>query len=455
MSGPGDLVTTTPDRLDHSRSDPLVDALFPRVSESAEWELERVRRALRALDDPHRRFPSVHVGGTNGKGSVSAMLHSVLRAAGHRVGLYTSPHLCSFRERFIVGDGPVGESVLLSAGEEVRRTVEEEGLTFFEAATVLAFCVFAEAEVDVAVAEVGLGGRLDATNVLTPLVSLVTNVSMDHAEYLGRDLAAIAREKAGIIKPGIPAIVAEKDPDLVAVLRRMALARGAPFRALDPVRDIEGLEVTGDTTAFAMRTAPWGTLELRTGLVGGHQATNAALAVAALEWLPSSLLPGAAAVVEGIASARWPGRNQVETIDGCVWLFDVAHNIAGVGALADTLDRLDLPRPWVALIGISRDKDWSAMLPPLLARFTTAWLTRPAVGPEGRSWEPAEAAAKLRGGSKARSLPLHVEPDFGRALRGAREEAGEGTVVVTGSVYTVGSAFLALNRSPFGLVDHG
>jgi dihydrofolate synthase/folylpolyglutamate synthase len=383
------------------------------------------------------------------------MVYAVLRASGHRVGLYTSPHLCSSRERFIVGDGPVAESVLLSAGDHVRSVVEEHDLTFFEAATVLAFHLFAEAEVDIAVAEVGLGGRLDATNVLTPHVSLITNVSMDHAEYLGHDLSAIAREKAGIIKPGVPVIVSERNPDLVAILRSVAAERGAPFRALDPDRDVGHVEIRGDSTAFSVQTRAWGALELRTGLVGGHQATNAALAVAALERLPTSLLPGAAAVVEGMSSARWPGRNQVESIHGRLWLFDVAHNLAGVGSLVDTLDRLDLPGPRVALVGISRDKDWREMLPTLLSRCASAWLTRPVAGPEGRSWEPAEAAAELLATSKPSSMGLRVEPDFGRALRGAREEAGDGTVAVTGSVYTVGSAFLALDRSPFGIPGGG
>jgi dihydrofolate synthase/folylpolyglutamate synthase len=383
------------------------------------------------------------------------MLYAVLRASGQHVGLYTSPHLCSIRERFIVGDGPVDESVLLSAGDEVRSAVEEEDLTFFEAATVLAFHLFAEADVDVVVAEVGLGGRLDATNVLAPHVSVITNVSMDHAEYLGHDLSAIAREKAGVIKPGVPVIVSERDPDLVAILRSVATERGAPFRALDPGRDVWRVEIGRDSTAFSVHTRPWGTLEVRAGLVGAHQATNAALAVAALERLPAPLLPGAAAVVEGMASARWPGRNQVEGIDERVWLFDVAHNVAGVASLADTLDRLDLPGPRVALVGISRDKDWREMLPPLLSRCASAWLTRPAVGPEGRSWDPAEAAAEFLAESSPWSHRLRVEPDFGRALRGAREEAGEGTVVVTGSVYTVGSAFLALDRSPFGIPGDG
>ena len=451
MSGDPDPMSSAPDRLDRPSADSLADALFPRVALGTRWELDRTRRALRTLGDPHLEFASLHVGGTNGKGSVAAMLDSVLRSAGHRVGLYTSPQLCGFQERFIVDGAPLAETVLRSGGDPVRRVVEEEGLTFFEAATVLAFLLFAEAGVKVAVVEVGLGGRLDATNVLTPAVSIVTNVALDHAEYLGRDLTDIAREKAGIIKAGVPVVVGERDPELLDVFRREAANRGAPFHPIDPERDVRLLDVRRDHTAFVARTDRWGELRLRTGLVGEHQAANGAVAIAALECLPSHLRPNPEAVIEGVRSVRWPGRNQVEIIDGRTWLFDVAHNAAGVGTLIDTLERIDLPRPWVGLIGIAKDKDWRSMLPPLLSRCASAWLTRPALGPLERRWDPAEVAEALELADDAsKRASVRVEPDLDRALIGARMDAGEGTVVVTGSVYTVGSALLSLERPPFG-----
>ncbi|HZD03657.1 MAG TPA: Mur ligase family protein, partial [Longimicrobiales bacterium] len=345
---------------------------------------------------------------------------------------------------------PVEEGRLLEAGAEVRGVVEEHALTFFEAATVLAFHLFADTAVDVAVAEVGLGGRLDATNVLTPAVTAITNVALDHAEYLGDTLPAIAREKAGIIKPGIPVVVAEADLGLVEIFRRTAARRGAPFHRLDPVRELRDVAVARDHTAFTLLTPTWGVLPLRTPLVGRHQAVNAALAVGALEHLPDALRPGREAVVGGVAAVHWPGRDQIETVDGRTWLFDVAHNTAGMATLVDTLESLELPRPRVALLGVLGDKDWRAMLPPLLTRADTAWLTLPELGPPERRWDPEEVAGTLGSRAGGSPCPIRVERDFRRALVRAREEAGRGTVVVTGSVYTVGSALRALGLSPFG-----
>lgn len=442
----------SPDRLDRPFSDPLARRLFPRLASGVHWGLERVREALEGLGEPHRRYPSVHVGGTNGKGSVASTVHSVLRAGGRRVGLYTSPHLCSFRERYIVDGEPLPEDDLRAAGDAVRRAVEEHGLTFFEAATVLAFHLFAEAGVEVAVVEVGLGGRLDATNVLSPVVAAITNVALDHSEYLGDTLPAIAREKAGIIKTGVPVAVAEADPELVAIFREVAAERGAPFYRVDPSGDLRELEVARDHTAFTRTTRAWGELRIRTPLVGRHQAVNAALAVEALEHLPERLRPDAAQVVRGVASVRWPGRDQIETVGGRTWLFDVAHNTAGIGSLVDTLQRLELPRPWVALVGVLGDKDWRRMLPPLLALIDEAWLTLPELGPAERRWDPAHVKGTLEAAPGGVPCPLRVEPGFRRALAGARSAAGKGTVVVTGSVYTVGSALLRLGRPPWGAV---
>jgi dihydrofolate synthase/folylpolyglutamate synthase len=445
-----DVERITPDRLDRALSDPLAARLFPTLARGVTWELERTRRALGALGDPHLAYPALHVGGTNGKGSVASTLHSVMRTGGRRVGLYTSPHLCSFCERYIVDGRPVAEPILLEAGRRVRRAVEAHGLTFFEAATVLAFDLFADLGAEVVVAEVGLGGRLDATNVLTPLVAAITNVALDHAEYLGRDLVTIAREKAGIIKAGVPVVVSEEDPELVAVFREVAVERGAPFHRVDPVRDVEELEVTRVHTEFTLRTDRWGRLRLRTPLVGRHQAVNASLAVKMLEHLPEGLRPDGATVALGVGSVRWPGRAQLETVEGRTWLLDVAHNTAGIGSLVDTLGRLDPPRPWITLLGVLGDKDWRGMLPPLLASSDAAWLTLPELGPPERRWDPAAVAKELASGSGAPACPLRVDLDFGEALRGAREEAGDGTLVVTGSVYTVGSALTRLGLDPFG-----
>jgi dihydrofolate synthase/folylpolyglutamate synthase len=383
------------------------------------------------------------VGGTNGKGSVAATLAAVLEEEGFRTGCFTSPHLCSLRERMVVGRAALSEETLLERAAEIEDVVVRYGLTFFEAVTVLGLHAFAREEVDIAVAEVGLGGRLDATNVLEPLVSAVTNVAMDHSDYLGDTLSAIAAEKSGIIKAGTPFVTAETDPELLEVFSRIARERGAPMVTLDPASAVEDLEIAVDHTAFTLGTQAWGTLRLRTPLVGRHQATNSALALEMLEHLPDGMRPGRRAVVHGLEGVVHPGRDQVETIGGQTWLFDVAHNTAGIHSLVDTVDRLGLPRPLVALVGVLGDKDWRSMLPPLFSRTDYAILTQPPSAPPERRWDAVVAADAV-----AHICPMRVEADFLRALGRAREEAGGGTVVVTGSVHTVGSALKALGREP-------
>lgn len=442
--------SAAPDRLDRPFKDPLFERLFPPLPAGVHWGLERVHGALADLGDPHRRAPALHVGGTNGKGSVASTCASVLEAAGHRVGLYTSPHLCSVRERFQVGGVPLDEDRLVAYADEIRSVVAARGLTFFEAATVLAFHVFAREGVDVQVVEVGLGGRLDATNVLTPVACAITNVALDHAEFLGDTLPLIAREKAGIFKPGVPAVTAESDPELVALFRELAESLGVSLSCLDPARDLGEVEIARDHTAFTLDTGPWGVLRLVTPLVGRHQAANAALAVRLLAFLPPALRPEADAVLAGVASVRWPGRDQIEVVDGTTWLLDVAHNTAGMASLVQVLDRLDLPGPRVGLVGVLGDKDWRRMLPPLLSRLDGAVLTQPPSAPETRRWDPHAARQAVEEGDGAgASCPLQVEPDFEAALRGAARQARGGTVVVTGSCHTVGDALNALGRVPF------
>jgi len=416
--------------------------LFPPLATGVHWGLERTVRALEALGDPHRSYPTIHVGGTNGKGSVTTTLAAVLNESGRRAGCFTSPHLCSFRERIVVGGKALPEPELVERAQEIRDVVVELGLTFFEAVTVLGFHAFARAGVDVAAVEVGLGGRLDATNVLVPMVSAVTNVAMDHADYLGDTLEQIAREKAGIVKPGVPFATAERDPELLAIFERTAAERGAPFHAVDPslARD---MEVARDHTSFTLLTRSWGDVRVRTPLVGVHQAANTALAVEVLEQLPEGMRPEADAVMRGIASVRHPGRDQIEQIDGITWLFDIAHNTAGIHSLVDTMDRLELPRPMAALVGVLGDKDWRSMLPALFARADLAVLTQPPSAPPERRWNAEAAAAAVQ-----HMCPLRVVEDFVTALELARAAVGRGTVVVTGSVHTVGSALRVLGREP-------
>lgn len=440
--GGGALSTLAPERLDRPFADPLVQRLFPPLAKGVHWGLERTERALEELGDPHRAYATVHVGGTNGKGSVASTVSSVLTRAGQIAGCYTSPHLCSFRERILVGGRPLSESRLTAYAEDVREAIVRHHLTFFEAVTVLAMHAFREEGVEMAVMEVGLGGRLDATNVIAPEVTAVTNVAMDHADFLGNTLEQIAREKAGIIKAGVPFLTAEADPAIRALLRSLAEAQGAPFVAVDPP-SADTVEIADDHTSLSVGTGRWGTLSLWTPLVGLHQATNAALAVKVLERLPEPLRPAARHVVDGVASVVYHGRDEVKRIDGRTWLFDVAHNTAGIHSLVDTVDRLELPRPLVALVGVLGDKDWQSMLPPLLSRVDAAFLTQPPSAPEERRWDPLEAADQVDAITVVR-----VVDDFVLAMRRASERAGRGTVIVTGSVHTVGSAMPLLGLDP-------
>jgi len=421
-----------------------LDRVLPPLSVGVVWGLERTEDALALLGDPHRSYPTIHVGGTNGKGSVAAVLANILTHAGKRVGLYTSPHLCSFRERFQVDGIPVSALELLEAGDEFRGLLSDAGLTFFEATTVLAFHLFARSGVDVTLVEVGLGGRLDSTNVILPELVAITNVAGDHHEYLGETLSAIAGEKAGIIKARVPVVTAETDPVLLKIFQDRAQEVGSPFHPLDPTEVIHELEVAPRGNAFTLTTRLWGDLPLISPLPGAHQAGNVALALRCLELLPPSLVPDQEAVMEGVAEVRWPGRLQIETRPEGTWVFDVAHNVAGVRALADSLPLLGLPDPLVLLVGIQGDKDWRAMLPPLFAMTREAVLTQPPSVPAERRWHPLEAA----GAVEARPN-LHILPDFSEAMEGARRAAGGGTVVVTGSHHTVGDALNFLEILPY------
>ncbi|MBW3655148.1 MAG: bifunctional folylpolyglutamate synthase/dihydrofolate synthase [Gemmatimonadetes bacterium] len=415
--------------------------LFARTSGGIRWGLERTEELLAGADHPHRRFASLHVAGTNGKGSVSALCESALRAAhpGRTIGLYTSPHLVSFRERIRVGGRAVDADLLAACEARLRPAIARTEATFFEATTALAFLCFAEAGVDLAVVEVGLGGRLDSTNVIDPLAVAVTNVARDHTEYLGESLEEIAAEKAGIFKPGVPAITAETAPGPLDVLRRRAAEAGAPLTELDRVARIRDVSLSLQGTRFRLDSERWGSHEVCIPLIGAHQARNAALAAELLGLLPDDVRPPWDAIERGFAEVRWAGRMQVERIRGGTWIFDVAHNPAGVQALCDSLDRVAIDGPLVVVAAILADKEWNEMLPPLLDRADAAILTTAPTAPEGRRWDPEQVARSLDA-----QIPVRVIPDFSAALMRAETMAPYGTVLVTGSVHTVGDALAAL-----------
>jgi dihydrofolate synthase/folylpolyglutamate synthase len=377
--------------------------------------LERMERALEALGHPERDYPSLQVAGTNGKGSTCAMAAEALSRAGHRVGLYTSPHLVRFQERIQVDGAPIAEAALAEAVEEVRQACpwhdggdEADRLTYFEFATLAALAHFRRAGVGAAVLEVGLGGRFDATTSVTPRVTAVSLIGLDHVQLLGDSLAAIAREKAGIFKRGVPAVVASAQPaEAMAALRDEAERRGAPLHVAGPSWD-------GPVS-----------------LAGPHQRGNAALAAAALRLLDGAgVRVGEEAIRAGIASARWPGR--LEEVSGV--LLDGAHNPDAAAALAIALPLLHPGRPVELVFGVLADKDHAGILRAIALAVRGLHLVRPD-SPRGR------APGTYR--DLAAGLVAHVDVHSGcaEAIACARDRARDGGLAcVAGSLYLVGEA---------------
>jgi dihydrofolate synthase/folylpolyglutamate synthase len=404
-----------------------LDYLFPRVTQ-IKFGLATTRELLALLGDPHLQIPVVHIGGTNGKGSVTALVSSALGAAGWRVGTYTSPHLVSFRERIMVDGVPIGEDAVAMWTGRLMADADRLEATFFETTTAMAFADLAARGAEVAVIEVGLGGRLDSTNVVRPLVSAVTKIEMDHQKYLGETLEAIAREKAWIAKPGAPFVVGETRPELIEVLRREA---AASVRAIDP-------DPTADVRVVEPEARYPGALALR----GAHQRRNAAVAAAVLEALPPPFRPGAEAVEQGFATATIPGRLDRRG----KWLFDVAHNPDGVAALCRALSDLAPRRPIHALVSILGDKAWPEMLVQLDQVVDRGVLT---VTPsaEGRRWDLAWLRKWLRDPNRPPARAhWQLVPDFPEAL--GKVQDGAGTVLVTGSFHTVGDVMEKLGLQP-------
>ena len=433
----------------------LVEELFPRLTGGIRWGLERTERLLASVGNPHLSYPTLHVGGTNGKGSVCATSAAMLRARGLRVGLYTSPHLCTFRERIQINGEPIREAALLAAAEPLWDAIMTEGASFFEATTAIGFLALAQAQVDVAVIEVGLGGRLDSTNVVKPVVSVITNVSLDHVQLLGRTIEAVAGEKAGILKAGVPCVTGEAQGVAASVLAATAKEVGAPLHTVER-ESIDVAYMNMDGTTFRL-----GDADLHTPLIGEHQAWNTALAVRTVGLLPDALRPDARAVRQGLAAVKWPGRMQVETVAGKPWIFDVAHNVAGVTALVEGLTRLGVPAPRVVVVGVLGDKDWAGMLEPLRLWADRLILTAPPTAPVDRKWDLRRVAGTMHTGTMhtgtmhtgtsgfATGAAAHVVEDFADALRTAADVAG-GCVIVTGSFHTVGDALDLLGRCPAG-----
>jgi dihydrofolate synthase / folylpolyglutamate synthase len=410
--------------------------LLTRSPSTVVLGLERMQEALDELGHPELRLLSVQIAGTNGKGSSCAFLDSILRSAGHRVGLYTSPHLVDVNERIqvdgvAIDDATLGERVL----DVLHRSHAARETTYFELGTLVAFEHFARSAVEVAVLEVGLGGRLDATTCARPRLTAVTRVGLDHTELLGETLTAIAREKAGIFRDQVPAVVAEQTPEALGALEAAAVAAGAPL-----VR--EGREFSLGASGRYVGEG-WELDGLRLGLQGDHQRHNAALAITCA-WLlgRQGIAVDGRAVRTGLAEVRWPGR--LEQVAGRPpLLLDGAHNEDGVTVLRAALDAPPFAgRPVHLVFGVVGDKRVQPMLEKLLPRCHSASLTPL---PTPRSLDPARYL------DQARSLCKRVDvfPTPVDALNAARVRAttDDGWMVVAGSLYLVGAVKALLGAS--------
>jgi dihydrofolate synthase / folylpolyglutamate synthase len=418
-----------------------VDLLYALQRHGIKLGLDTITELLTRLGAPHRRYPSIHIGGTNGKGSTATMVASILQAAGYRVGLYTSPHLIDFRERMKVNQVPVSEEEVIESVHQIREAAGPTLTpTFFEFTTAMAFQHFADAQVDVAVLEVGMGGRFDATNVIQPIVTGITNVALDHEQYLGRELESIAFEKAGILKPYVPVVVGRLDPGPERVIRAVAEEQQVPVFTLGREYVVEG----ESPHTFAYK----GVQRSLTGLVcplrGDHQRENAACALGLIELVAGRGLPvPTEAIHVGLQTVRWEGR--LEIAETCpILLMDGAHNPAAARVvaryLAEQRQTHAISRV-IGVIGMMRDKDHDRFLETLLPVVDEFVVTEPSLA---RSASVHDLGASLQGRAEA----VHHVPVPAEALARARERSGpEDLICVTGSLMLVGEVKALLRGS--------
>jgi len=418
-----------------------LEALYGLERRRDKLGLDGTRELLTALGNPERGFRAVHVAGTNGKGSVCARVERVLRASGVHTGLFTSPHLVDFRERIRVDGRWADETWLLATLERIGASPAGRDRTFFEVATALGFGWFAEQRVDWAVVEVGLGGRLDTTNVLTPAVSVITSIGLDHTEILGDTIESIAAEKAGIVKPGVPVVMgAGMEPRAAEVISAVARERAAPLVTVSDTPLVSDAAFAAWLERFE---APWGAVTPSPGDAAFGPANTATALVTLAVLARGGVAIGAEAVGAGLAAARWPGRfERCPSHPRLVW--DGAHNVPGVAALARSWSRAGLAPPVAIVLAVSRDKDVSGMLAPLAALAgagTTLIATR---SRNERGLDPVALAAAARGAG----FDTRVASSVAEACEHALALPGDSPVLLTGSLFAIGEAMAVFGGAP-------
>ena len=407
-----------------------VKSLYGLQKFGIKFGLSKTENLLEAFGNPHvgRRF--IHLAGTNGKGSTAAFMASVLREAGLKVGLYTSPHLVRFTERFLINGKEMTQDEAHGLIQEMNSVFStEEPPTFFEATTAMALVYFARENTDIDIMEVGMGGRLDATNIIHPMVCGITNISMEHREYLGNTLVEVAGEKAGIIKEGVDLITAATQPEVLEVFEATARKKGAPLRRVG--KDIRYRRNAGGLSFFGMN---WKMEKLQLGLPGKFQARNCALALGMLEVLHEKGIPiPETAIRDGMRKVTWPGRMQIVSRNPTIML-DGAHNPGAARALADSIGRNSGYRRIILIVGIMGDKEILKVLRPTVSLVDYVFYTRPTY------WRAAAPEVLMQ---KAAFLgkPGETVPELITAISKATHMAEpEDLILITGSLFTVGEA---------------
>ncbi|MGA6926198.1 MAG: folylpolyglutamate synthase/dihydrofolate synthase family protein, partial [Desulfosarcina sp.] len=404
--------------------------------------LSTITEILDGLGNPHHTFSAVHIAGTNGKGSIASTLATILQTAGYRIGLYTSPHLIRFNERISINGQPIPDHDVVESWKAVNAVHQgDREPTFFEFSTAMAFHEFGRRNVDFAVVETGMGGRMDATNVISPMLSIITNISLEHRAYLGNTIAEITREKAGIIKPGIPVVTGVNQKTARAVIQQIASSQSAPLFVKG--RDFRSRRTGQDCFSYLGIDHHW--TRMRTGLMGGHQVDNACLTLAACEILMRRQSRLAKDHIQsGLAHSRWPGRLEVVSQNPYV-ILDGAHNLMAARRLGRFLQDALAGRRITMVAGILDDKPYEAILKDLVTPCARLIVTRAGID---RSLPPETLEAAAR----PLISDIRIIPDVGDAVRHAiATSRPEDAVCVAGSLYVVGEAKAALENSGAGV----
>jgi len=405
--------------------------LFSLFNKGIKYDLDRMFKAASLCGNPQKAYLSVHVAGTNGKGSTCAYVESVLRHAGYRTGLYTSPHITDFEERFRVGGMDIAEDVWVDVYRDLEAIINDLGLTFFEAATLMAFEIFRRAGVEYAVFETGMGGRLDATNIIIPKVSVITKLALDHREYLGDGIPAIAGEKLGIVKSGVPVVMLDPKDESI---RRLAQTKCDDLNselAFVNINDADNVVCGDGGVSFN-----WKNHRYDLSLFGKHQAENALLALTAIERIGDFDYQ---VIYGGMKAASVSGRFQVADIDGRTVVFDVGHNPNAAEVLVDALSARFPGRRVSFVVGMMKDKDAASIINILTKKASAFYFAKPKTE---RAAEPTDLAALTEGKFDGKTI---IGQNIEDALRKAIDNTnGDDIICVTGSFYTVSEALRSL-----------